>query len=349
MIWPGDLDASFAKHGEAVDDGGNKYNAVGGLPASVVAGLSLGPSGYPFYGSDTGGYRHSPPDKELFTRWFEQTALSSVMQVGTSSNDVAWEPTPDNGFDDEMLGWYRKYTRLHLRLFPYEWTLAKRIAEDGRPIQRALGLAYPELGLHPNDVYLFGDDLLVAPVVERGVTSREVPLPPGTWLDYWTGEAHEGPSTITVDAPLDTLPLFVRAGGIIPMLRPTIDTMAPTTDPATVDSFATTAGLLWVRVAPGAKSSFTLYDGSELSQEAAASEISLSTKDGAEFSQGFVFELIGLGSAPTAVTVDGTPLSQAASPQDLDAAADGFAFESATGGTLWIKVPAGQHAIVAEL
>src|SRR5262249_13883847 len=64
VIWPGDLDASFAKNGEMVDD----YVSVGGLPATVIAGLSLGASGYPFFGADTGGYLHSPPDKELFTR-----------------------------------------------------------------------------------------------------------------------------------------------------------------------------------------------------------------------------------------------------------------------------------------
>ena len=69
---------------------------------ALVFGLSLSATGYPLYGSDTGGYRHSPPDKEVFTRWFEQTALSTVMQIGTSSNDVAWEPTPENGFDDEI-------------------------------------------------------------------------------------------------------------------------------------------------------------------------------------------------------------------------------------------------------
>ena len=146
--------------------------AVGGLPASVVYGLSLGPSGFPFYGADTGGYRHSPPDKETFTRWFEQTALSSVMQIGTSTNDVAWEFDPETGFDAEMLDWYRIYVRLHLRLWPYEWTLARNIAEDGRPIQRPLGLQYPQLGEHPDDIYMFGDDLLVAPVLERG--QREI-------------------------------------------------------------------------------------------------------------------------------------------------------------------------------
>ncbi len=131
IIWPGDLDATFWKHREVVEDAdGKTIKAVGGLPASIVAGLSLGPSGFPFYGADTGGYRHSPPSAELFRRWFEQTALSSCMQIGTSSNNVAWE------FDDgELLSSYRFYTRLHLRLFPYLWTLARELRDTGRPLQ----------------------------------------------------------------------------------------------------------------------------------------------------------------------------------------------------------------------
>lgn len=127
IIWPGDLDASFSRHREVVAEGGDSYTSVGGLPASIIAGISLGPSGFPFFGADTGGYRHSPPDKELFARWFEQTALSSVMQIGNSSSTVAWEADAKTGYDAEMLGWYRTYTRLHLRLFPYVWTYAENL------------------------------------------------------------------------------------------------------------------------------------------------------------------------------------------------------------------------------
>ena len=96
------------------------------------------------------------------------------MQIGTSTNEVAWEFKDGTGFDQEMLDWYRTYTRLHLRLFPYEWTYAQRIAVDGRPIQRALGLAYPEMGVHPNDIYLFGDDLLVDPLPQPGEGPRSL-------------------------------------------------------------------------------------------------------------------------------------------------------------------------------
>ena len=235
VIWPGDLDATMWGHRDVVKDpDGKTITAVGGLGPSMVYGLSLGPSGFPFYGSDTGGYRHSPPgpDKQTFMRWFQQTALSTVMQVGTSGNSVPWEFRPEKeGFDQEVLDTYRIYARLHLRLFPYQWTYAKNLAVDGRPIQRPLGLAHPELGIHPSDTYLFGDHLLVAPVIVRDAVSRDVPLPPGRWLDWWDGTAYEGGMTHTVAAPLDRLPLFLASGGIVPMLRPTIDTISPVADP----------------------------------------------------------------------------------------------------------------------
>ena len=70
----------------------------------MIGGLTLGPSGFPFYGSDTGGYRHAPPTKETFIRWFQQTALSTVMQVGTNSNDAPWEGGVDDSFDDGAFG-----------------------------------------------------------------------------------------------------------------------------------------------------------------------------------------------------------------------------------------------------
>ena len=180
IIWPGDMDSSFTHHRERFTPrDGKEVTGVGGLPATVVMGLSLGVSGFPFFGADTGGYRHSPPDEELFLRWTEQTALSTVMQVGDGSSQPPWVFTPENGRSDATVDVYRTYARLHMRLFPYEWTYAQRIAVDGRPILRPLGLAYPEMGIHPSDVYLFGDDLLVAPVLTRGERSRSVVVPAG--------------------------------------------------------------------------------------------------------------------------------------------------------------------------
>ncbi len=301
VIWPGDLDASFARHRERVSEKGRTYVAVGGLPAAVVAGSSLGVSGFPLFASDTGGYRHSPPDKELFTRWFQHTALSPAMQIGTSTNDVAWEPTPENGFDGEMLQWYRKYTRLHLRLFPYVWTYLHRLREDGRAIQRPLGLVNPALGAHPWDQYMLGDYLLVAPVVNRGERERTVLFPGGEWIEWWSGRQYVGPGYRLVPAPLQDMPFFLRRGGLVPMLRPTIDTLVPTEEPDLVDSFATTPGVLHVRVFPGPQTVFRVFDGTRLTQsldsrQGSGAVMQLRYEPGADFQFGALFECVGLGS-----------------------------------------------------
>ncbi len=337
IIWPGDLDANMARHLDEVPDGnGGTYKAVGGLPAAIVAALSLGPAGYPLFGSDTGGYRHSPPNKETFVRWFQMTALSTVMQVGTSSNDVPWEFNARNGFDQESLDLYRQFARLHLRLFPYVWTYLQRLADDGRPIQRALGLAYPELGVHPNDEYLLGDHLFVAPVVEPGATTRDLTLPPGDWLDWWTGERLQGPGAKTVAAPLSTLPLYLSANGFVPLLRPTIDAIAPVVDASRVDSYATKAGRLHVRVAHGAVGSFEVFDGGVVSGVMDI-DWALTSTTGAELNEGVMWEI--LGGTVTAVELDGSPLPSEA---DLDTVDRGWRVE---GVLTHVLVPPGTHSI----
>ncbi len=309
VIWPGDLDADFWKHRERVE-GADPYTAVGGLPASVVMALSLSASGFPFFGADTGGYRHSPPDEETFVRWFEQTALSAVMQVGDSSSQPPWEFNADNGRTQRTLDGYREYARLHLRLFPYAWTYAQRLATEGRPILRPFGLARPELGRHPSDTYFFGDDLLVAPVLERGARERSVPLPPGPWVDWFTGEVfHGGESggTIVVDAPLEKLPLFVRQGALVPMLRPDADTLAASTS-TSVESVSTRPGALWVRFArPTRAESFTVFDGTKIDVAPAGARLTLSSSPGTRF-EGVTFELFG-ATGVDAIRVDGVEVA----------------------------------------
>lgn len=351
IIWPGDMDATFTSHREhfrAKD--GKDVVGVGGLPATVIMGLSLGASGFPFFGADTGGYRHSPPDEELFLRWVEQTALSSVMQVGDSSSQPPWVFTPENGRSASTVDVYRTYARLHMRLFPYEWTYAQRIDVDGRPIQRPIGLAYPEMGSHPSDAYLFGDELLVAPVLARGQRRREVVAPAGTWIDWWDGTTHssDGHAPIAIDAPVAKLPLVLRDGAIVPMLRPTIDTLAPADDPL-VDSFARDPGVLWVRMVPGRPRRFELWDHSSIERSPAGA---ISVASGSVFTSGFVLESIVTPEPRDVVVEDGTApartLARRSSLEALQGAADGWAWDAASRGTLWIKVGAGPTRIVVR-
>ncbi|MCB9788622.1 MAG: glycoside hydrolase family 31 protein [Deltaproteobacteria bacterium] len=340
VIWPGDIDSNFAHQGDEVTaSNGETYTAVGGLPGAVVAGSTLSASGFPFFASDTGGYRHAPPDQETYTRWFEHTALSPAMQVGTNSNDLPWEFGPNAEFIPELVALYSTYARLHLRLFPYLWTYAKRIAEDGRPIQRALGFAFPELGVHPSDVYMLGDFLFVAPVTAAGVTSREVMLPPGVWVDWWTGERHPGGQLTTLDAPLERIPFLVLAGTPIPLLRPTIDTLSPVEDTEAIDSLATRHGLLYARLAPGAVGGFVLDDDTHLLQSVEDGQVRVSWTPGSDWVEGVVYEVFGLSSAPGEVLDDtGASFEAAATVEALDALDTGTAWSDEHGGTLLIKL-----------
>ncbi|HTR56204.1 MAG TPA: TIM-barrel domain-containing protein [Kofleriaceae bacterium] len=334
IIWPGDLDASFAQQGDPLSGGSTL--AVGGLPAALAKGISLSASGFPFYASDTGGYRHAPANKECWVRWVEANSVWPAMQVGDASSEMPWEFTADNGRDAEALVDYAQYALLHLRLYPYVWSYALEIATSGRPIVRPLGLAHPELGVHPKDEYMLGDWIVSAPVVAAGETSRQVVLPPGTWIGWWDGQSYSG--TITAPADLDTLPLYLAEGGIVPMLRDTIDTLAPVAagSQAAIDSFATDPGVLWVRVAPGAAATqLAVYDGTQLAQQAGT----VSYMPGTVYTEGALFEVIATPTAPTQVTANGTALAQQASLAALKAAGTGWFHDpSATGATLWIEV-----------
>jgi alpha-D-xyloside xylohydrolase len=352
VVWPGDLDANFAEHRERVrSEDGSEYVAVGGLPAAMIAGLNLGPSGFPLYGADTGGYRHGPPDKELFTRWFQQTALSTVMQIGTSTSDVAWEPTPANGFDNEMLDWYREYTRLHLRLFPYVWSHVHAVPTSGRAVQRPVGLAYPELEVHPRDEYLLGDDLLVAPVLRRGERDREVVFPAGRWIDWWDGTTYHGSERSIVTAPLPRLPLFLREGALVPMLRPTVDTLAEARDAAAVDSFATDPGVLFVRCAPGPRHRFRVFDGTEVIQARIREQsdlvvVELEYEPGERFRAGALFEVLGFPPEAQIRAARGRAAWPALpSRAVLEEAPHGFANDSG----MWVKLSAEDPRAVVEI
>ena len=158
------------------------YIAVGGLPASVVGGLSPRPVGLSVLRL---GHRRLPPlaagqgDVHALVRADGALERDADRHRARTTSPGSSHPRPAS--TRRCSAGTARYTRLHLRLFPYEWTYAQNASPtDGRPIQRPLGLAYPELGVHPADTYLFGDDLLVAPVVERGARTAQRRLAPGT-------------------------------------------------------------------------------------------------------------------------------------------------------------------------
>lgn len=202
-------------------DNRSDFSPTDGLPSVVIAGQNAAFSGIALWGSDIAGYAGTP-SKEVFLRWTQFATFTPLMQIHMTSNLGPWD------FGEEALAIFRDFARLRIRLFPYLYDAVHEAAATGMPVIRPMALVFqddPEAAEHV-DQYLFGPDLLVAPVV-RPVTGRAVYLPAGVWYDYWSGARHEGPRILEVEAPLARIPLFVRAGAIIPMLPEGIDTLIP--------------------------------------------------------------------------------------------------------------------------
>jgi alpha-glucosidase len=179
-------------------------------------GLTL--SGIANFGHDVGGFAGPKPEPELFVRWVEQGIFWPRFSIHSWNDDAtANEPW----MYPEVLPAIRACLKLRERLVPYLYTVLYRVHADYAPALSPLFLAYPDdPGAYAeDDSFLLGDALLVAPVVEPGVTERRVRLPdhPGGWYDFWTGAAVAGGGTVTAAAPLGRAPVFVAAGTILPL------------------------------------------------------------------------------------------------------------------------------------
>ncbi len=191
---------------------GDQYCTFAQLQTVIRAGQSAGISGIPYWASDIGGYTGGKPPKNLYIRWAEFGALSPLMQYHGQEPHDPWT------FDQETQDIYKFYATLRMNLMPYIYSYAKIANETGLPMMRALLLNYPD---DPNTYsieyeYTLGDELLVAPIYEN-TTSRSVYLPDDTWIDFWDSSEYVGSTTISSSAPLNKIPLFIKAGAIIPM------------------------------------------------------------------------------------------------------------------------------------
>ncbi|MFD1772806.1 glycoside hydrolase family 31 protein [Paenibacillus rhizophilus] len=194
------------------------------LQMSIPMNANVGLSGVPFVGNDIGGFAKSPgnvPTPELFARWIEVGAFlpfardhyDNSAKSGLGSGQEPWE------FGKEVEDISRKYISMRYELMPYLYNQFKESAENGQPVQQPLVYQFQDDAKTYNieDQFMFGDSMMLAPVVKEGQTSREVYLPAGeTWVDYWTGKKYEGNQSITVNAELGTLPIFVKNNSIIP-------------------------------------------------------------------------------------------------------------------------------------
>ena len=238
------------------------------LRRQVPTGLGFTASGLAYWSSDTGGWQWPSGPKatrpplldpagaiamapdyadypELFARWFAYNSFTPTLRIhGQRPGTALWE----YGTAAEPV--LARFLNLRYALMPYIYSLGHATYETGAPFMRALFMDFPNdaTAATIGDEYMFGPAFLVAPVTEQGVTTRKVYLPAGTdWYDYWTDQRHAGGQTIDVAAPIDRIPLFVRAGSIVPM-------------GVKVPSTATRQMIASIRVYPGRDARFALYD-----------------------------------------------------------------------------------------
>ncbi|MFE6759025.1 glycoside hydrolase family 31 protein [Streptomyces sp. NPDC057684] len=186
-----------------------------GLRASLSLVLGLGLCGVPYSGPDVGGF-DGEPSPELYLRWLQLGAYLPLFRTHAALRAGRREPWE---FGDEVLGHARVALVERRRLLPYFVTLAHLARRTGAPYVRPVWWGAPEdRALRDcEDAFLLGDSLLVAPVLEPGAYRRAVRLPRGRWYDAESGQAYEGPGQVLVDAPLSRVPVFARAGAVIPV------------------------------------------------------------------------------------------------------------------------------------
>jgi alpha-glucosidase (family GH31 glycosyl hydrolase) len=260
-LWSGDVDSTWKT-----------------LAAQVANAINVGLCGIPYWGTDTGGFVPTPElTAELYVRWFQFSAFCPLFR----SHGRTWKlrlpwgwnlgtPGPLEGAErlgdwparqdlhnPEIEAICRKYLELRYQLLPYIYSTFEVAHRSGLPPIRALWLAHPEdeKALQIADQYMWGDHILVAPVLEPAAKRRNIYLPPGVWWDFWSHQRTTSDRGIEIARELDlsTLPLYIRAGAIVPMSPVRQYVAEPTDEPVTL------------RVYPGADGQFSWYEDDGIS------------------------------------------------------------------------------------
>jgi len=215
---------------------GDVARAWGGLRPQVELSLTMGLLGFGYTHSDLGGFADGDRfDRELYIRWLQYGVFQPVYRPHAQEH-IAAEPVFHDRRTRNIL---RDYVKLRYRLLPYNYTLAFENSRTGMPLMRPLFFENENDTdlIDYKDAYLWGNDFLVAPVTEAGAGEVEVKLPGGVWFDYWSGEQYSG-ETAQVEVDLETIPVLVRAGALIPTIDDISTTRNYSSEKLTLDYYA---------------------------------------------------------------------------------------------------------------
>lgn len=325
--WSGDIQRSFD-----------------GIQAQIPIMLGMSMSGIPYMHSDLGGFTGGGMNEELYTRWMQLGAYSPVMRA--HGHDVPPEPV---FYPDYYKNIVREYVHERYKMLPYNYTLAWLNSTTGQPLALPMDYFEPDNSLlqNINDQYFWGENMIVAPVLQQGQTQRQVVLPSGKWIDYQTNTTYSGNTSVEIDAPLETLPVLVKAGSFIP--QTTIKSSSQWYNGDT----------LLVKYYPDEtqpESSFTLYTDDGVTPAAYANgeyelidfqgnysnnflaiqlEKSGNGYAGMPYSREMIFEMLRFQQAPASVSVDGQNVLLAGSLSEFYTQSQAAFFDSEN-QTLWM-------------
>jgi alpha-glucosidase len=332
--------------------GGQRYSAVwtgdnsstwDHLGMSVAEIMGMGISGIALAGADIGGFAGGA-SPELYTRWLETGVFYPYCRTHVEFGAPSQEPW---SYGNTLEGINRQSIELRYRLLPYLYNAFRETSTTGLPVMRALLLDEPgdAQAVDQSYEFLFGDDLLVAPVLKEKQRQGGAYLPKGVWYDFWTDRRYSGPRDVEVAAPLDRIPLFVRGGAIIPTRQVVQYTGEAPINPLTFEiypDFPAEAGGREVRGAGSSRDyyeddgiSFDFEHGASLRQKITVTpsgggvEISLTAREGSYKppSRALMFKVHAERESPATVTEGGHVLERAPSLEALDAATAGWTYD----------------------
>jgi alpha-glucosidase len=341
--------------------GGQRYAAVWTgdnsstwkhLAISLPEIMNLGISGITLAGADIGGFAIGATP-ELYARWLEAGVFYPYCRTHTAYGNPNQEPW---SYGNKIEDINRRSIELRYRLLPYLYNAFHEASQTGLPVMRALLLDYPDdpRAVQQDSEFLFGDDLLVAPVLLSHHTGREVYLPRGVWYDFWSDRRYTGPATIAVEAPLDRIPLFVRGGAIVPTQQ-----LVQYTSQASINP-------LQFEIYPNGSSSREYYEddglsfdyrhGVSLDERVSATErtgrvtITMTTPTGSYRppARSLMFKVHAQRNPPRKVEIDGKAIRALHSESEMKKTAEGWSFDE-TNNVVWIKTPDPDKAIEARI